>query len=124
LQLGSGPKPKVQQSKNPFRSIVTARLAQSVERQTLNLVVAGSSPAVGCSQKERQYIFAFYSGYLSSAIFLGWNFSRCTHSSSKLDHLRCGFAQASFFELGNQKVHVTRYATSNMIQFSIATSIN
>jgi hypothetical protein len=44
-----------------FKIVVIARLAQSVERQTLNLVVAGSSPAVGCSQKERLiFLFSFF----------------------------------------------------------------
>jgi hypothetical protein len=45
-------------------SCISARLAQSVERQTLNLVVAGSSPAVGCSPKERQYFFRAFNFFI------------------------------------------------------------
>ena len=36
-----------------FRGLAVARLAQSVERKALNLVVVGSSPTVGVSSHKR-----------------------------------------------------------------------
>ena len=41
---------KIEAARQPIQStLITARLAQSVERKALNLVVVGSSPTVGVS---------------------------------------------------------------------------